>query len=124
MNIYYNGSTKRLGLGTNVPKATFHNAGSTLFESVTIANLATGGNIGTAATTVDVKTTFNINQTTANQIITLPAPTDATSGRIVYVNNIGTVGFTILGSRIEAGQTSQFIWNGTAWKYVGEKYEQ
>lgn len=89
--IYYNGATKRLGLGTNAPVATLHNSGSTVFSSDTIANLAAGGAIGTAATTVDVKTTFNLNQTTANQTITIPNPTDATAGRIIYVNNVGTV---------------------------------
>ncbi len=46
---------------------------------MTIANLATGGAIGTAATTVDVKTTFNINQTTANQTLALPTPTNTTA---------------------------------------------
>lgn len=122
--MYLNYANGRVGIGTTAPVATLHNSGSTVFSANTITNLATGGNIGTAATTVDIKTTFNINQTTANQIITLPSPTDTTAGRIVYVNNIGTVGFTILGSRVEAGQTSQFIWNGTAWKYVGEKFEQ
>ena len=56
-----------------------------------IANLAAGGTIGTAVTTVDIKTAFNINQTTANQTLTLPAPTNTTAGRIVYINSIGTV---------------------------------
>lgn len=56
-----------------------------------LPNFAANGAIGTAVTTVDVKTTFNINQTTANITLTLPAPTDATAGRIIYINNIGTV---------------------------------
>ena len=41
-NFFWDNTNKRLGIGTNVPKATFHNAGSTLFEAITIANLATG----------------------------------------------------------------------------------
>ena len=68
-----------LSLGTGASLATLHNAGSTLFESLSVANLATGGAIGTAATTVDIKTTFNINQTTANQTLTLPVPTNTTA---------------------------------------------
>ncbi len=39
-NINWDNTNKRLGLGTNAPKATLHNAGSTLFEANTIANLA------------------------------------------------------------------------------------
>jgi hypothetical protein len=37
-NIYYNGTTKRLGLGTNAPVATFHNSGSTILGAITISN--------------------------------------------------------------------------------------
>lgn len=78
-NFFYDTTNKRLGLGTNTPVATLHNSGSTVFSAMDISNLATGGNIGTAAATVDVKTTFNINQTTANQTITLPSPTNTTA---------------------------------------------
>lgn len=90
-NLFWDDTNKRLGIGTNAPVASLHNAGSTLFESIPIANLAGGGAIGTAPTTVDIKTTFNINQTTTNQTLTLPTPTDTTAGRIIYINNIGTV---------------------------------
>jgi hypothetical protein len=96
------------------------NTGSTLNSALAISDLATGGNIGTAAATVDIKTAFNINQTTANQTITLPSPTNVTSGRVIYINNVGTVGFNILSTRLEAGQSRQIIWNGTAWKLVGD----
>ena len=41
--------------------------GAKIYGATTIANLASGGNIGTAAATVDVGTMFNVNQTTANQ---------------------------------------------------------
>lgn len=117
--MYLDYTNGRVGIGTNAPVATLHNSGSTVFSSNTIADLPAGGAIGTAATTVDVKTTFNINQTTANQTLTLPSPTDATAGRIVYINNVGTVGFTMSNQRIETGQSFQFIWNGTAWETVG-----
>jgi len=93
----------------------FTNAGSTLLTALVITDRATGGNIGTAATTVDVATTFNVNQTTASQTLTLPAPTDTTSGRIVYVNNVGSAEFTMYGSPVSAGSSASFIWNGTSW---------
>ncbi|MCA9324102.1 hypothetical protein KC992_03280 [Candidatus Saccharibacteria bacterium] len=97
------------------------NSGSTLLSAMTISNLATGGAIGTAASTVDIATTFNVNQTTANQTISLPSPTTTTAGRIAYVNSVGTVGFTISGQRLEAGQSRQYIWNGSAWTVVGDQ---
>ena len=36
-----------------------------------ISNKATGGSIGTAATTVDLYTNFNLHQTTAGQTLTV-----------------------------------------------------
>ncbi len=93
----------------------FVNQGSTLFDSIAVADVAGGGNIGTAATTVDVATTFDVNQTTAGQTLTLPNPTTATSGRIAFVNNVGSVSFTMYDSVIAAGQSNTFIWNGSAW---------
>ena len=51
---------------------------ATVFASLAIPNLPTGGSIGTAATTVDIKTTFDINQTTADQTLTIPTPTSTT----------------------------------------------
>ena len=69
--------------------------GSQTLTATTIANIAAGGAIGTAAATVDVFTTFNVNQTTADQTITLPTPTVTTAGKLAYVNNIGTVEFLI-----------------------------
>jgi hypothetical protein len=83
--------------------------------TLVIANLATGGSIGTAATTVDIASTFNINQTTASQVITLPTPTDATAGDRLVVNNIGTASFTIAGLLVPANSTANFSWTGTAW---------
>ncbi|MCA1800255.1 MAG: hypothetical protein LC650_03085, partial [Actinobacteria bacterium] len=91
------------------------NAGSTLFTAVAVSDQATGGDIGTAAATVDGATTFDVNQTTAGQTLTLPAPTDATSGRIVIVNNVGSVSFTMYDSVISAGQSNTFVWNGSSW---------
>ena len=100
---------------TVVTGSQFTNASSTLFTSSAISNLPTGGNIGTAAATVDVITTFDVNQTTSGQTLTLPSPTDTTSGRIVFINNIGSASFTMYGNPIGSGSSASFIWNGTGW---------
>lgn len=92
---------------------------SLTLSSQTISNLATGGTIGTAVTTVDIAGAFNVNQTTLDQTITLPSPTATAAGKIVYINNIGTAGFIMLGYRLEIGQSREAIWNGTAWSWVG-----
>jgi hypothetical protein len=118
-SIYYNGSTKRLGLGTTTPRATLHNAGSTLFEVLALGNFTASGTIGTAAATVDIKTMFNINQTTSSITLSLPSPTDTTAWRIAYVNNVGTASFFFLGTQIIPWNSRHAIWNGTAWKLSG-----
>jgi hypothetical protein len=100
---------------TTINGSQLTNTGATLNSAMTISDLPTGGNIGTAAATVDIKTTFNVNQTTAGQTLTLPNPTDTTSGRIVYINNVGSASFTMYGSVIASGKSNAFIWNGTAW---------
>jgi hypothetical protein len=99
--------------------STFTNASSTLFTAISVSNLPTGGAIGTAAATVDVATTFTINQTTASQTLTLPNPTTATAGRIAYVANVGSVTFSMHSVNIQAGATAIFLWNGTAWTVAG-----
>ncbi len=98
---------------------TFTNASSTLNTAVAISNLSSGGDIGTAAATVDVATSFTINQTTASQTITIPSPTVSTAGRVIYISNIGSASFTMLGSLFPSGASATLTWNGTAWKYAG-----
>lgn len=80
-----------------------------------VANLSTGGNIGTAAATVDSYEKFDLTQTTAGQTITLPAPTSATNKKIVYIENKGTVPFTIYGVALAANTFISAIWDGTQW---------
>ncbi|MBV5281098.1 MAG: hypothetical protein JZU53_01555 [Paludibacter sp.] len=104
-----------VGIGTNSPKAKFHVNGSTLFETSVITDKPTGGVIGTATETVDSYTAFNLNQTTAGQTLSLPTPTNTLAGRILQVNNIGTVSVTIGTITIDAQQTTEFVWNGSGW---------
>jgi hypothetical protein len=88
------------------------------YSSLDIANLATGGPIGTAAATVDTYTNFNINQTTTLQTLTIPSPTNTTTtkGKVITLNNVGTANFIIGGVTVPAGSYgSAFVWNGTAW---------
>ncbi len=97
---------------------TLVNNGSTLFSAKAIANIPGGGSIGTAATTVDVASSFTINQSAGNTTITLPNPTDTTAGRIIYVSNIGS-NFSLLGQLIPSGISATMFWSGTAWTFSG-----
>jgi hypothetical protein len=80
-----------------------------------IANLATGGNIGSAITTVDLYSFFNLTQTTGGQTITIPSPTDITAGQQITITNTGTASFVLLGTTISPTRYVTLLWNGTAW---------
>lgn len=80
-------------------------------NSVAVGNLAAGGSIGTAATTVDIADVITCNQTTAAQTLTLPTPTDNSLAHIVEVINIGTVAFTMLGASVAAGGALRAAWS-------------
>ncbi len=86
-----------------------------IYTAISIANLASGGAIGTAAATVDMGTMFNVAQTTAGQTITLPAPTNTKAGRMAYLCNTGSVAFTAYGGTVGTGASLHAVWNGTAW---------
>jgi hypothetical protein len=109
-----------VGIGTSTPRASLHNTGATILGSVTLANIASSGTIGSAASTVDLYTAFNINQTTANITLNLPSPTNTTPGRIAIVNNIGTREFIMSNERVQVNKGRQYMWNGTAWSEVGD----
>lgn len=80
-----------------------------------VGNLAGGGAIGTAATTVDAAAFINCAQTTAAQTLTIPAPTVATANRLLFIANTGSVSFTMLGIVVAAAAGLCCIWNGAAW---------
>jgi len=105
-NIVTTGSTTTNG---------FVNNGSTLNVAINTGNFATGGSIGSAASTVDVATSINIPQTTAGQTLTLPSPTTTTAGRSLIINNTGSTSFIIGGNVIPNGQGRSYQWNGSAW---------
>lgn len=80
-----------------------------------ITNLATGGVIGTAATTVDINSIFLINQTTAGQTLTLPNPTTTTLGQVVSVISNSTASFIMYEVTIIPTSCQEFLWTGTSW---------
>lgn len=113
LTVLCNGNT---GLGTVAPVATLHNAGSTVVGMTGVGNLAGGGSIGSAATTVDAFSGITCAQTTAAQTLTLPNPTNVTAGRRFIVSNTGSVPFAILTiATLAAGASFEAIWTGAAW---------
>lgn len=77
-------------------------------------SLAASGPVGTAATTVDIGAKLRITATVASLVLTLPSPTDATSGDLLLVETV-TNSATVNGTLIPVGTVTYFSWNGTAW---------
>lgn len=85
-----------------------------------ISDKPAGGSIGSAATTVDIVTLFNVNQTTASQTLTVPNLTNAAAGKIIYINNVGSTSFTLSpGGLLLAGYGTVLRWTGAAWNVCG-----
>lgn len=91
--------------------------------AVDITNKASGGAVGTSATTVDVAGVLRVNQTTAGQALTLPTPTSTTVDHRITVINVGSASFTMYGRTLGANGSSDFMWNSTygtpAWVAFG-----
>jgi hypothetical protein len=107
-------------LSANMGKSLFLNinTGSSV-APITIANLPSGGAIGTAAATVDINNVFLINQTTTGQTITLPNPTNETLSQTITLSANSTASFIAYGNIIAAGSSASFLWNGSAWNSIG-----
>lgn len=84
--------------------------------SVAITNKASGGSIGSAATTVDIASIFIINQTTAGQTLTIASPTTAAAIKYAILVNKGTAAFTFDGGVILPGASKMAVWDGAAWR--------
>lgn len=102
------------GVSTNIP-----NSPNSTLAPLTVTNKATGGVLGTALTTTDVNSSFNLNQTTTGQTITLANPTVVAGSRVVTITNVGTATFGFYGQNIGSGQAGIAQWNGTVWSSVG-----
>lgn len=53
-------------------------------------------------------------QSTAGQILTIPAPTTATTGRLITVINRGSVTVTVIGTLIPVGSMVPFLWDNAS----------
>ena len=106
-------STVTIGNGTN--GGTLINYNSTLNPAAALNNFTSSGAIGTAASTVDIHTSFTINQTSSSITLSIPSPTLTTAGRIIYIANIGSATTTVGGVTMGAGTSASFFWNGTSW---------
>jgi hypothetical protein len=82
---------------------------------VAVTDKSTGGVIGLAADTVDISTFFSIQQNTANQILSLPAPTLGDFAYICHVKNTGSVTFTMHNAKINSTEIGTFIFQNGAW---------
>jgi uncharacterized protein YjdB len=82
-----------------------------------IANLVSGGSIGTAAATVDVDSHFILTQTTAGQTVTFPAPTAAANSKSILFESAlsSTQSFQAYGETFAPGSCNIYKWNSTAW---------
>src|ERR1035438_2672201 len=85
--------------------------------TIELANIPTSGSLGSAATTVDLGSSFLLNQTTANISITsIAAPTDNTSGRIIELTNkSSTISITILGLLLNPKNSCKIKWMNANW---------
>jgi hypothetical protein len=81
--------------------------------------VAAAGPIGTALTTVDIASSFNVTYTgVANGAITLPNPTDALAGDRIKVANVGTIAFSFGGDTLNPGFHTYAEWTGTGYTFL------
>lgn len=88
---------------------TFMLDGSRPLRSASISDVAAGGTVGSAATTVDVADALLVNQTTADKALTLPTPTVNALRRCV-VCNVGSAAFFVYGRMIRTGASHEFLY--------------
>lgn len=111
------------GFGTTDPAAMVDVREAVIMRPITISSVPSSGPIGTAATTVDIASTIYIPQAATGVIATIPAPTNAQSGRLLWLENtgaatiqIGTKGpFLYPPGSLGFPSSAWFEWNGTTW---------
>ena len=91
-----------------------------------LSNFASSGSIGTAASTVDVYSRININQTTPSITLTVPPPTNTSTKVVeVWIANKGTVSFTLrplpdaTGFALDTGKFVILKWIGARYTVSG-----
>jgi hypothetical protein len=81
-----------------------------------VSNMATGGTVAIDdANSIEQFRAVLVKQTTADQTIALPAPTDTSVVFGVDVSSTGTEAFTISGVRLQASSSVRLVWDKTAW---------
>lgn len=83
---------------------------SSILIPLSVSDVAAGGSIGSAATTVDIYSAFLINQTTAGKALTLATPTQTSLMREVNVSNVGSAGFFMYGWYIRPGASMLYVY--------------
>jgi hypothetical protein len=85
--------------------------GGTLVAPISLANLPSGG----AAAFGDANVVM-INQTTASQTITLPAPSHTVKGiKQVMVINVGSSTFSLYGQNVAPSTGQELLYTGSAY---------
>ncbi len=112
------GSAAVFSVNTSTPTVTV--AGGTVFASNTYTS---GANSTITQSLVDNNTTISATATATGLTFTVPAPTTATTGRLLYVGNGGTNAFTLntgAGSyNLAPGSSATLIYIGSAWTIAG-----
>jgi hypothetical protein len=90
------------------------------FKRATInLTVSAAGSIGTAATTVDIASSFNIAYTgVANGVVTIANPTDAQAGDIIKIANTGITAFSFGGDVLNPGFHTYAEWSGTTYTFL------
>jgi hypothetical protein len=122
-SINLNANTVNIGTANT---STLNNNGSTLNTACSMGNFASNSNLSLTVPTrnPDVCTSFVVTQTTASVVVTVPSPTLATAGRVIYVSNnsTSTQSFTLTANTsivLNIGVTATLVWNGNVWTYAG-----
>lgn len=116
--------TLGVGIGTQTPVAGawgLDMVGAQVLRGVTITDRAAGGAIGTAGATVDISSGAFVSQTTVGQDLTIPSPTAPlnSTGRLFWLQNVGTAVFTCNRVTIGPAQCGWFVYNALgAWTPV------
>lgn len=100
--------------GPDSPGAQPYVGSAGALQFLVLTNFLANGPIGLNTATVDLYNAFLIPQSTAGVTLTLPAPTNV-APRSAYVENIGSVAFTMYGISIAPSTFEEFLWNGVGW---------
>ncbi|MEI7632563.1 MAG: hypothetical protein WCJ60_04585, partial [bacterium] len=98
----------------------FTNNGATLNSTLALGDLAAGALSVSPTTSVDIYSSISISPTASGRTYTIPSPTTATIGRVLYISNINATNtFTIGSTLFGVGSTAAMFWNGSAWVFAG-----